>query len=171
MKRRHRRGTGLLGLRRGESAGLWFRLETCLCSAATDKGLVFCFLPGLDPLFWTHASCSRPRTRVKPDFVQAFQEATIANAEASRKETGIVRFDLLQQADDPSRFLLVEAYLNEQATGTHKETQHYKTWRDTVAEMMAEPRQAVKFTNLDPPDAQYGYEIDFFVAMLRPVRK
>jgi (4S)-4-hydroxy-5-phosphonooxypentane-2,3-dione isomerase len=94
--------------------------------------------------------------RVKPEFVQAFQEATIANAEASRKEVGIARFDLLQQADDPTRFLLVEAYRNAEATGAHKETQHYKTWRDTVAEMMAEPRQAVKFANVDPPDAQYG---------------
>ncbi len=96
------------------------------------------------------------QVRVKPDFVQAFQEATIANAVASRKEAGIARFDVLQQADDLTRFLLVEAYRNAEAPGAHKETQHYKTWRDTVAEMMAEPRQAVKFTNLDPPDAHYG---------------
>jgi autoinducer 2-degrading protein len=94
--------------------------------------------------------------KVKPDFIEAFREATIANAESSRKEPGIARFDILQQSDDPTRFLLVEAYRDAEAPATHKETQHYKAWRDGVAHMMAEPRQSVKFTNIDPPDARFG---------------
>ena len=93
--------------------------------------------------------------KVKPDFVEAFRKATLANAQASRKESGIARFDVLQQSDDPTRFVLVEAYRTAEAPAAHKETQHYRTWRDTVAEMMAEPRQSVKFTNIDPPDADY----------------
>jgi quinol monooxygenase YgiN len=92
---------------------------------------------------------------VKLEFVAAFKTATIANAQASRNESGIARFDLLQQSDDPSRFLLVEAYRTSDAPGLHKETPHYKLWRDTVADMMAEPRQSVKLTNIDPPDSAY----------------
>ena len=93
--------------------------------------------------------------RVKPDTIDAFKTATIANAQASRKEAGIARFDLLQQSDDPTRFVLIEAYRTPDAPAAHKETAHYKTWRDTVADMMAEPRQSVKFANIDPPDAAY----------------
>lgn len=93
--------------------------------------------------------------RVKPEALEAFKKATIANAHASRQEPGIARFDLLQQSDDPTRFILVEAYRTPEAPAAHKETAHYKSWRDTVAEMMAEPRQSVKFSNLDPSDAQY----------------
>ena len=89
--------------------------------------------------------------KVKPDHVDAFRTATIANAQASRKEPGIARFDVLQQSDDPTRFVLTEAYRTPEAPAAHKETAHYATWRDTVAEMMAEPRQSVKFTNVDPP--------------------
>jgi autoinducer 2-degrading protein len=94
--------------------------------------------------------------KVKSDFIEAFKCATVTNALASRGEPGIVRFDVLQQPDDPTRFLLVEAYRTAEAPAAHKETPHYKTWRDTVAEMMAEPRQSVKFTNIDPPDARFG---------------
>jgi (4S)-4-hydroxy-5-phosphonooxypentane-2,3-dione isomerase len=92
--------------------------------------------------------------RVKPEALEAFKKATITNAEASRREPGIARFDLLQQADDPSRFILMEAYRTPEATAAHKETEHYKTWRDTVAGMMAEPRQSMKFANIDPADAE-----------------
>ena len=94
--------------------------------------------------------------KVKPDFIEAFKNATVANARASRNESGIARFDILQQPDDPTRFVLIEAYRTAEAPAAHKETQHYTTWRDTVAGMMAEPRQSVKFANIDPPDAQYG---------------
>ena len=83
---------------------------------------------------------------VKPESVDAFREASLANARASVQEPGIARFDVIQQTDDPTRFLLVEVYRTQQATASHKETAHYKTWRDTVADMMAEPRTSVKYS-------------------------
>ncbi|HOO20052.1 MAG TPA: putative quinol monooxygenase [Kiritimatiellia bacterium] len=92
---------------------------------------------------------------VKPDAVEAFRTATILNARASRREPGIARFDVVQQADDPARFVLVECYRTPEAPAAHKETAHYQKWRDTVAEMMAEPRSSVKYRNLDPPDAEW----------------
>lgn len=93
--------------------------------------------------------------KVKPDFVEAFLKETIANARASRKEPGIARFDIFQQSEDPTRFVLIEAYRTAEGPAAHKETPHYATWRDAVAEMMAEPRQGLKFINVDPPDAHY----------------
>jgi quinol monooxygenase YgiN len=90
--------------------------------------------------------------RVKPEFVDAFKQATLANARASLKEPGIARFDILQQADDPTRFVFIEVYRSVEATAAHKETAHYATWRDTVAPMMAEPRSNVKYTNVFPGD-------------------
>lgn len=89
---------------------------------------------------------------VKPDCVEAFKEATYANASASVNEPGIARFDVLQQADDPNRFILYEAYYDADAPAAHKETAHYQTWRDTVADMMAEPRQGVKCTGIWPAE-------------------
>ena len=88
--------------------------------------------------------------RVKPESVEAFQLATIENARQSRLEPGISRFDLLQQADDPTRFVLIEIYRDAQAPARHKETKHYQVWRDTVAPMMAEPRTSAKFSDLFP---------------------
>jgi autoinducer 2-degrading protein len=93
--------------------------------------------------------------RVNPESLAAFQQATVTNAQASCREPGIARFDFLQQSDDPTRFLLVEAYRTAEAPAAHKVTLHYQTWRDTVAEMMAEPRVSVKFSNLHPGDADY----------------
>ena len=90
---------------------------------------------------------------VKPECVVAFHQATLANARNSVQESGIARFDVIQQADDPTRFVLVEAYRTPEATTLHKETTHYKTWRDAVADMMAEPRTSVKYANLFPEDA------------------
>ena len=92
---------------------------------------------------------------VKPEYLEAFKQATIANARESIKEPGIARFDLAQQQDDPTRFVLVEAYRTAEAPAAHKETRHYLTWRDTVALMMAEPRASVKFSNLFPQDADW----------------
>ncbi|MGC8795135.1 MAG: putative quinol monooxygenase [Bryobacteraceae bacterium] len=89
---------------------------------------------------------------VKPEFVEAFRQATIENARESVKEPGVARFDVIQQTDDPTRFILVEVYRTPEAPAQHKETAHYQRWRDTVAEMMAEPRSSVKFTNVFPPD-------------------
>jgi (4S)-4-hydroxy-5-phosphonooxypentane-2,3-dione isomerase len=92
---------------------------------------------------------------VKPEFVVAFQQASIENASNSVKEPGIIRFDVIQQADDPNRFILVEIYRTAEAQAAHKETAHYAKWRDTVAEMMAEPRQGIKYTNIFPTDENW----------------
>lgn len=89
---------------------------------------------------------------VKPEAVEAFREASLENARNSVMETGIARFDVLQQQDDLTRFLLVEVYRTEADTGRHKDTTHYQVWRDTVAEMMAEPRTSLKYANLYPED-------------------
>lgn len=86
--------------------------------------------------------------RVKPECVEAFKQATIANARESIKEAGIAGFDVVQQQDDATRFVLAESYRNVEATVAHKETAHYQTWRDAVAPMMAEPRSSVKFANV-----------------------
>jgi (4S)-4-hydroxy-5-phosphonooxypentane-2,3-dione isomerase len=90
--------------------------------------------------------------RVKPECVEAFKAASLENASHSVQETGIARFDVIQQTDDPARFLLLEVYRTEQATFRHKETAHYLKWRDTVSDMMEEPRTAVKFSNVFPGD-------------------
>ena len=90
--------------------------------------------------------------RVKPECGESFKQATIANARQSLQEPGIARFDVVQQADDPTRFVLVEAYRSPDAPPKHKETAHYATWRDSVAPMMAEPRTSVKFAAVYPAD-------------------
>ena len=82
---------------------------------------------------------------VKPEFVEAFKQATVENATRSVKEAGITRFDVIQQTDDPTRFILVEIYKTTEASGAHKETLHYKRWREAVMKMMAEPRQGIKY--------------------------
>src|SRR4051812_16699253 len=92
------------------------------------------------------------QVRVKPEYIEAFRQATIANARCSVEEPGIARFDILQQQDDPARFVLIEVYRNEDAPAKHKETGHYQHWRDTVAPMMAEARNSVKFSNVFPED-------------------
>ena len=92
--------------------------------------------------------------RVKPESVDQFIKATLANASESIKEPGIARFDVVQNQDDTTRFVLIEAYRTVEATTAHKQTPHYQAWRDTVASMMAEPRSSVKFTNLFPSDAE-----------------
>lgn len=89
---------------------------------------------------------------VKPEFVGAFREATLENARASRREAGIARFDLIQDAEHSDRFALIEIYRTADAQAAHKETAHYAKWRDTVAEMMAEPRTSRRFVNIDPAD-------------------
>ena len=89
---------------------------------------------------------------VKPDSVEAFKEASIENARQSRKEPGIARFDVIQQHDDPTRFVLVEVYRTEQATADHKATAHYAAWRARVEPLMAEPRTRAQYTNVSPGD-------------------
>ena len=90
--------------------------------------------------------------RVKSESIEAFRRATVENARQSVREAGIARFDVLQDAGEPSRFLLVEVYRDSDAPAEHKATPHYKTWRDTVAEMMMEPRTSVKYENIFPGD-------------------
>jgi quinol monooxygenase YgiN len=90
--------------------------------------------------------------QVKPGAIAAFQAATVANASASLLEPGIARFDVAQQSDDPTRFVLVEVYRTPESAVAHKETAHYATWRDTVAPLMAAPRTSVKFTSIFPSD-------------------
>lgn len=90
--------------------------------------------------------------RVKPEFVEAFKHATAENARNSIQEPGIARFDVVQQQDDPTRFVLIECYRTAGAPAAHKETAHYAKWRDTVAPMMAEPRSSVKFSSVFPDD-------------------
>ena len=92
------------------------------------------------------------RVHVQSDSVDAFTAATKANASASLQEPGVARFDVLQQADDPTRFALIEVYRTADAVAAHKETAHYKTWRDAVETMMAEPRSSTKFTTVFPGD-------------------
>ncbi|HNT22778.1 MAG TPA: antibiotic biosynthesis monooxygenase [Anaerolineales bacterium] len=90
---------------------------------------------------------------VKPECIDAFRLASIENAQCSIQEPGIARFDVLQQNEDPTRFVLVEVYRTPEAPAQHKETAHYAKWRDTVAEMMAEPRTGIKYTNVFPEEA------------------
>ena len=89
---------------------------------------------------------------VKEDSVEAFKQATLANARHSVQEPGIARFDVVQQQDDPTRFVLVEVYRTADDPAKHKETAHYQAWRDTVADMMAEPRSSVKYDNVHPDE-------------------
>jgi autoinducer 2-degrading protein len=89
---------------------------------------------------------------VKPEFVPAFIEATLANAANSIQEPGVARFDFMQQADAPNRFVLVEVYRTPDDQARHRETAHYQTWRDAVADMMAEQRTAFKYANLFPDE-------------------
>lgn len=93
------------------------------------------------------------QVQVKPEAVDAFVAATLENARASVEEPGIARFDVIRQADDPARFVLVEVYRDAAAPAAHKETAHYAKWRDAVAPMMAAPRTSVRYENLFPEDA------------------
>lgn len=89
---------------------------------------------------------------VKPDAVDRFIEVTTANHRGSVRETGNLRFDLIQQADDPCRFMLYEAYESETAAADHKTTSHYLNWRNQVNDLMAEPRYGVKYNIIEPND-------------------
>jgi quinol monooxygenase YgiN len=88
------------------------------------------------------------QVHVKPESIEAFKQATAANARESIRETGIARFECLQQLDDPARFVLVEVYRDQNAPARHRETAHYLKWRDAVAPMMAEPRTKVQLTEI-----------------------
>lgn len=91
---------------------------------------------------------------VVPDQIDAFLEATRANHEASLTEPGVLRFDVVQDLADPTHVVLVEVYRDEAGAAAHKETEHYATWRDTVAPQMAQPRSSVKFGPVAPTAAE-----------------
>ena len=87
---------------------------------------------------------------VKPDGIDAFRRATLTNAASTRKEAGVLRFDLTQDLEDPTRFALVEVYQDAAAFAAHRETAHYSTWRDAVAPLMAEPRVIRRMASIEP---------------------
>lgn len=89
---------------------------------------------------------------VNPAQIEAFKLATVENARNSKQESGIARFDVIQQQDDPTRFVLVEVYRTPDDPTQHKETAHYQKWRATVANMMAEPRTSIIYTNVFPDE-------------------
>ncbi|HIJ71913.1 MAG TPA: antibiotic biosynthesis monooxygenase [Planctomycetes bacterium] len=93
---------------------------------------------------------------VKPRKVEAFRSATLENARSSIQEPGVARFDVIQQADDLTRFVLVEVYRTAADAAKHKETAHYQKWRDTVADMMAESRSSIKYNNVFPDEPGWG---------------
>ena len=92
---------------------------------------------------------------VKQEFIEEFKMATIENAQNSVLEPGIARFDVIQQADDPARFVLVEVYRTSDAPLAHKQTAHYEKWRINVKEMMADMRTSTKFRNIFPEDSSW----------------
>ena len=92
--------------------------------------------------------------KVKPDQVDAFRAACVENSRNSLLEPGIAGFDVLQQQDDPTEFMLIEAYRTPDAPAAHKQTAHYKQWAETAAGMMAVPRHSVKYHKVYPEDAQ-----------------
>jgi autoinducer 2-degrading protein len=87
---------------------------------------------------------------VKPESVSDFRQATLENARLSVQEPGIARFDVVEQQDDRTQFVLIEVYHSPEAAAAHKETAHYAKWRDAVAEMMAEPRHSMKYNDVFP---------------------
>mmetsp|Transcript_8728 Transcript_8728/g.15795 ORF Transcript_8728/g.15795 Transcript_8728/m.15795 type:complete len:183 (+) Transcript_8728:34-582(+) len=97
--------------------------------------------------------CVHVFVSVKPGTENDFLAASLANARASSLESGIARFDVIQQEDDATKFVLVEVYKNADAPAAHKETDHYLAWRESVEYMMAEPRRAIKYKNIFPATA------------------
>lgn len=92
---------------------------------------------------------------VVEDSIEAFKEATLANARASLEEAGVARFDVVQDQERPDRFVLVEVYRTPEDPARHKETEHYRIWRDAVAPMMAEPRQSTRYDNVFPEETRW----------------
>lgn len=90
--------------------------------------------------------------KVKEDQIEAFKQVSLENARHSIQEPGIARFDVIQQKDDASQFVLVEIYRTPDDPAKHKETAHYAAWRDAVADMMAEPRYSIKYDNVFPDE-------------------
>lgn len=94
---------------------------------------------------------------VKPEVVEDFKAITLENARNSIREPGIIRFDVIQQENDPTRFVLIEAYRSPEGPAAHRETAHYQAWRAQAEPMMAEPRTGLRFTPLFPAPAGWEY--------------
>ena len=92
---------------------------------------------------------------VKPEYIEAAKKAFTEDAKASIKKNGVARFDVMQQPDDPSMFVLQEVYRDEDTPRRHKETEHYKKWRDAIENMMAESRYSIKYQNIFPGDSRW----------------
>ena len=88
--------------------------------------------------------------RVKQEHVQDFIDATVINHRASVLEPGNMRFDILQRREDPCMFIMYEAYESDEAAAAHKNTEHYRVWRETVADFMEKPREGIKYTVIAP---------------------
>ena len=95
------------------------------------------------------------QVRVKPESVEAFRRATIDNARSSLGEPGVVRFDVVQRSDDPTRFVLVEVYRTRDDPQRHRETSHYAAWREAAEAMLVEPRSKVEYVNVYPEDESW----------------
>ncbi len=95
------------------------------------------------------------QVRVKPESVEAFRRVTIDNARSSLREPGVVRFDVVQRCDDPTRFVLVEVYRTRDDPPRHRQTAHYAAWRDAAERMMVEPRSKVEYVNVYPEDESW----------------
>jgi len=93
--------------------------------------------------------------QVKPEFIDAFKAACLDNAAHSLQEPGVARFDVLQQADDPTRFTLVEVYRTPEAPAKHKHTAHYHRWREVAEPLLAVPRTRTVYANLFPADEDW----------------
>jgi autoinducer 2-degrading protein len=89
---------------------------------------------------------------VKKEYIEPFIKASVSNHNESVKEPGNLRFDFLQDASDPTKFVLYEAYESDEAAAAHKTTPHYLKWRETVADWMAKPREGIKHFILCPTD-------------------
>lgn len=92
---------------------------------------------------------------VKPEHIEEFKQATLVNAAKSRQEPAVARFDVIQQTDDPTRFVLLEAYRNPEGHAKHRESEHYKTWSDATADWFVEPRTRAVYSNVSPPDQDW----------------
>jgi (4S)-4-hydroxy-5-phosphonooxypentane-2,3-dione isomerase len=112
-----------------------------------DSSLIF---PNGGKMFIVHV-----HVNVRPEKVEDFITATKDNAKNSSLEPGVIRFDVIQNEDDGTKFVLVEVYKNQEASGAHKDTRHYRIWRNTVNDMMAEPRESVRYKNIYPPEGEW----------------
>jgi len=135
------------------SATQWDTIYPSVASGFAPKALV---LERTDPMYFdiTHVFVD-----VVPGMEEEFRAATLANAQASVREAENLRFDVLRGVDDPTKFLLIEVYRTPRGAAEHKETEHYLTWRKTVADMMASPRSAKKYRN-HFPNLPAGWQCD-----------